>query len=216
MSSGAIRYRFYSRWGLSAGDVGKVIIFCGATVGLGLLMLGGSALLLRPDLAEEITHFGRPVVLAVGAICVGLAALYVGLAAWVRKPIGWGKWSFCLPSLPLAIGQVIIGPVNFAFVAACLHQTLAAVSDVAYLGVAAVYVIANVTALISHVPGGLGVIESVVVFLLPQAQIVGAVLVFRFVYFLVPLSIGGLLFAASELLRRGRSRSHAAADGTGA
>src|SRR5690606_31345638 len=41
LSSGAIRYRFYARWGLGAGDVAKVILFCGITVGLGLAVLGG-------------------------------------------------------------------------------------------------------------------------------------------------------------------------------
>jgi glycosyltransferase 2 family protein len=209
MSSGTIRYRFYSALGLSAGEVAKVIIFCGVTVGLGLMILGGAALLLRPDLAQEITRLGRPILLGLGAGCLALGALYVALAAWVKKPIKLWKWSFNLPSLGLAIGQVIIGPLNFALVAGCLHQALAAVNEVAYAGVAAVYVIANVTALISHVPGGLGVIESVVTFLLPQAEVLGAVLVFRFVYFLVPLCLGGLLFAASELMRRRGGREAA-------
>ena len=59
LSSGAIRYRFYSRWGLSTGDVAKVILFCGATVALGLGTLGGVALLLRSDLAADITGLGR-------------------------------------------------------------------------------------------------------------------------------------------------------------
>src|SRR4051812_30711531 len=47
LSSGAVRYRFYNRWGLKTGEVAKVIVFCGITVGLGLLALGGAALLLR-------------------------------------------------------------------------------------------------------------------------------------------------------------------------
>ena len=69
--------------------------------------------------------------------------------------------------------------------------------------------IANVTSLISHVPGGLGVIESVVMFLLPGAELIGALIVFRFVYFLVPLAIGGILFALTELAFRRRAVSEA-------
>jgi uncharacterized membrane protein YbhN (UPF0104 family) len=79
---------------------------------------------------------------------------------------------------------------------------------VAYPGVASVYVIANATALVSHVPGGLGVIESVVMYLLPQKDLIGPLLVFRFVYFLAPLGLGGILFAVAELLYRRRSRSY--------
>ena len=76
-----------------------------------------------------------------------------------------------------------------------------------------VYVIANATALVSHVPGGLGVIESVVMHLLPQRDLIGALLVFRFVYFLAPLGFGSLLFLVTELIERRRQKSRAATDG---
>lgn len=68
--------------------------------------------------------------------------------------------------------------------------------------------IANVAGFVSHVPGGLGVIESVVLFLLPDGDAIGALIVFRVVYFLVPLAIGSIVFAASEALL-GRSAEHA-------
>jgi len=200
LSSGAVRYRFYSRWGLTAGEVAKVVVFCGITVGLGLLTLGGAALLLRTSLAVEITGLRQPLVIALGIGCLAIPLIYLVLAALVRRPLRIRRWSLKVPSLRLAIGQVLVGSINFAFVAACLHQALAAIADVAYLGVASVYVIANATALVSHVPGGLGVIESVVMYLLPQADLIGPLLVFRFVYFLVPLALGGLLFATTELI----------------
>jgi glycosyltransferase 2 family protein len=71
---------------------------------------------------------------------------------------------------------------------------------VSYLEVAAVYVLANVTSLISHVPGGLGVIEAVVLYLLPGANVIGALIAFRAVYFLLPLTIGAPLFGITELM----------------
>jgi uncharacterized membrane protein YbhN (UPF0104 family) len=58
--------------------------------------------------------------------------------------------------------------------------------------------------MISHVPGGLGVIESVVMFLLPAGNAIGALLVFRFIYFLVPLALGSILFAVAEIVFRWR------------
>jgi glycosyltransferase 2 family protein len=208
LSSGAVRYRFYNRWGLKTGEVAKVIVFCGITVGLGLLVLGGAALLLRSGLAVEITGLTQPVVIALGIGCLGLPASYLVLSAFVRQPLRIRRWTLEMPPLRLAIGQVLIGAINFAFVAACLHQALAAVAEVAYLGVASVYVIANATALVSHVPGGLGVIESVVMYLLPQKDLIGPLLVFRFVYFLVPLGLGSILLAVTELFYRRRSNSY--------
>lgn len=205
LSSGAVRYRFYSRWGLKAGEVAKVIVFCGTTVGLGLLVLGGAALLLRSELAVKITGLTWPIVIALGIGCLALPAAYLILAATMRRPLRIRRWTLEIPPLKLAAGQILVGSVNFAFVAACLHQALAAVADVAYLGVASVYVIANATALVSHVPGGLGVIESVVMYLLPGQDLIGPLLVFRFVYFLMPLAFGAILFAVTELVYRRRS-----------
>jgi uncharacterized membrane protein YbhN (UPF0104 family) len=204
LSSGAIRYRLYSQWGLSAQEVAKVVLFCALTVGLGLMILGGMALLLQPGLAQEVTQLERPVILALGTTCMVLTAAYLGIAAFVRRPLAFRHWSLQAPSLKLALAQVVIGPLNFAFVAACLYEGLAAVADVTYLGVAAVYVTANVATLLSHVPGGLGVIENVVLYLLPGQQVIGALILFRVVYFLVPLCIGGPLFALMEVLLRSR------------
>jgi uncharacterized membrane protein YbhN (UPF0104 family) len=206
LSSGAIRYRFYSRWGVGAGDVAKIIIFCGMTVGLGLIILGGCALLLRADLAATITGLPQAAVIGIGIACFAAAALYVALSAYLRKPLRIRNWSIEMPPLRLALAQIVIGPVNFAFVAACLHQALAGLGEVSYFAVAAVYVIANVTSLLSHVPGGLGVIETVVIYLLPGANAIGALVAFRAIYFLLPLSIGAPLFGLSELILRNRNR----------
>jgi uncharacterized membrane protein YbhN (UPF0104 family) len=216
LSSGAIRYRLYSQWGLSTQEVAKLILFCAITVGLGLMILGGVALLLRPDLAEEVTRLDRGTILALGVTCLLLAIAYLALAAFVRRPLRFRQSSLEMPSLKLALGQAIIGPVNFAFVAACLYEALAAAADVTYLGVATVYVIANVATLVSHVPGGLGVIESVVLFLLPGQQLIGALVMFRLAYFLAPLCIGSFLFALTELLlRAGKRGRKASADQPG-
>jgi glycosyltransferase 2 family protein len=59
-SSGALRYRFYSGFGLSALDVGKIIVFCGLTVTLGLVTLAGIALLLGPELGSAASSSTRP------------------------------------------------------------------------------------------------------------------------------------------------------------
>lgn len=202
LSSGAIRYRFYSRWGLDAGDVAKVILFCGVTVGLGLATLGGLGLLLYPAEAQGLVGLGRPALFGMALTCLAAPAAYLVLAGLVRKRLRFRRWTLELPALPLAAGQVLVGALNFACVAACLHQLISAFSEVPYLEVAAVYVIGNVTALISHVPGGLGVLEATVLYLLPDTAAIGALIAFRIVYFFVPLGLGLPVFLASEWLLR--------------
>jgi uncharacterized membrane protein YbhN (UPF0104 family) len=82
---------------------------------------------------------------------------------------------------------------------------ISAVAEVWYFETVSVYALATVATIVSHVPGGLGVIESVVLYLLPGDNLIGPVLVFRFVFFLLPLCLGGLLFALVEM-RLGVSR----------
>jgi len=214
LSSGAIRYRFYSRRGVSAQDVAKIIVFCGATVALGLATLAGVAILLRQDLAREVTGLAPLAVLALGIACLAVPIAYLALAATIRRSLHIRRWSFKLPRLPLAAAQIAIGAINFAFVAACLHQVVAAANDVPYVAAATVYVIASAGALIAHAPGGLGVIETVVRSLLPEGGTIGALIAFRAAYYLVPLCIGGPLFAITELLLRRSAAQEGAADAT--
>jgi uncharacterized membrane protein YbhN (UPF0104 family) len=204
LSSGAIRYRFYSQQGLSVADVAKVILYCGITVGIGLAGLGALALMLRAEAAAEILNVSPVAATAIGAAIALLLAGYLAAAALIRKKIRIRTASFELPRLPLAIAQFVIGPVNFACVAACLYSVMEAVADVTYPAVVTVYVLGNVASLISHVPGGLGVLESVVLYLAPGANVAVALVAFRCIYFLLPLSIGATLFAFTEFRLRTR------------
>ena len=202
LGSGSIRYRLYSRHGLSAVEIAKIIVFCGATVVIGLMSLAGVALLARVEHASRMLDLPVALVVALGVVCLALPALYLARAAPRPPPLRWRGLSLAMPSPALALAQVILGPLDFACVAACLHQLLSALGHVDYLSVATAYIVANVATLIVHAPGGLGVIESVVLFLLPDAEFIGALLAFRFVYYLVPLAFGLVLFAASELTNR--------------
>jgi uncharacterized membrane protein YbhN (UPF0104 family) len=206
ISSGAIRYRFYSRWGLRVGEVAKLVLFCGMTVALGLMVLGGVALLLRPDLGERVAGLEGALAMGLGALCLALAAVYLALSFFVRKSFTFRGWTIEMPPWRLALGQIVVGAVNFSLVAACLHQALASQAEVGYLAVASVYVIANTATMITHVPGGLGVIESVVSVLLPGGQLIGGLLVFRAIYFFAPLALAAVSFGISELVIRSRKR----------
>lgn len=200
LSSGAIRYRFYSRWGLSGEDVAHVILFSGATVALGLSTLAAAGLLLYPDDAEKLLGLSVGMVRGLAIICGLVPLLYMAAACFVHGNLRVWRWSFRLPRARLALGQIAVGTANFACVAACLHQLLTGLAPVPYFKVAAIYAIANATAIVSHVPGGLGVLEGTTVFLLPGATSIAALIAFRIIYFLVPLSIGLPMFLASEYL----------------
>src|SRR5579871_5370172 len=48
LSGATARYRFYSRWGVSPADIGRVVVFYSTTFWIGLLVLGGWSLAIHP------------------------------------------------------------------------------------------------------------------------------------------------------------------------
>jgi glycosyltransferase 2 family protein len=204
LSSGAIRYRFYTGWGLSPGDVARIIVFCGVTVAVGLATAGGLVSVIRPGLVAETFRIAPAAVAATGVILLLVVAIYLGLAAFVHHPIRIRKFELPVPRLRLALGQVAVGTTDLFLVAAVLHQLVSASADIGYFPVAAAYVAANALGILSHVPGGLGVIEAVLLSLVPGANVLGALVAFRAIYFLIPFLIGGAALGISEFLRRRR------------
>ena len=199
LSSGALRYRLYSGFGFSALEVGEIILFCAVTVGLGLMSLGGLVLLLRPDLGLGMIGLTSAAVRGVGVLCLALAGAYVLLAWRRRRPLSIRGHDFSVPDARIAMAQIAVGTANFAFVAATLHQLLAGSAE--YSETVAAYVLANAVGLVSHVPGGLGVLEYVISSLVAQGNVIAALIVFRIVYFFVPLVLGSSLLAGTELFR---------------
>lgn len=197
--SGALRYRFYSGWGVPAGDIIKIILFCGLTVGLGLLTLTGLANLFQPTLAASFTGASRTTTMLTGAGCLAAPLIYLMMVALRRRPVRIGPIYATLPSLPLAAAQLVVATTNYSLVAALLYVLLPTETDASYVAVISVYVLATVAAMASQVPGGLGVLEAVVIALVPEADVIAALIVFRTLYFLVPLAIGGSIFLGREL-----------------
>jgi len=204
LSSGAVRYRYYARWGLNTEEVAKVILFCGVTVGIGLSALAGIALLVNPGDAANLLHLSSSGLFFLGLACLGIPAVYVLLAATVRAPLKLWKWQFQMPEVKLAAGQVVIGTLNFICVSACLHQMLAAQGEASFVQTATAFVLANIAILLTHVPGGLGVLEATVSHVLPGDASIGALVAFRVIYFILPLLIGLPVFAISEIVIRKR------------
>jgi uncharacterized membrane protein YbhN (UPF0104 family) len=215
LGSGALRARYYAQWGLDAEAIGKVILYCAATVTIGETALAAIVLLIAPHPAASWVHIEDSLVRLVGIACAIAIAAYLAASHWVRQPLRIGRWHIALPSLTLAAAQVIVGAVNFALLTATLHFLIISDHPLPFFTTAAIFLLASVAALISHVPGGLGVTEFVVLSFLPGAETWGALIVFRIVYYVAPLALGGVVLGVSELReRRTAPVHHAAANGS--
>ncbi|MDF1609380.1 UPF0104 family protein [Hoeflea sp. YIM 152468] len=198
LSSGAVRYRFYSRWGLNAVEVGQLIVFCGVTVALGIASLAGITMLIPLGTPRNLGFLDPQALRLMGALILVFPLSYVLAARFLPRRIHVWRWHVRVPGWRLALMQVIVGTINFNLVAASLYFLLKGSADVHFLEVARGYAVANVLAIISHVPGGLGVLEAGLVYALPGEVPFGVLIAFRIVYFLIPLSFGLPLLLLTE------------------
>jgi hypothetical protein len=203
LSSGAIRYRFYSRWGLGAVEVAKLVLFSGATVVLGLSSWAALILASAPQLVSSSLHISPEMCRHLAGLPGAFVVCYFGLSLAKPGPLSFRQWTLTIPPPGLAIPQALLGIINYGCVAACLKAALGV--SVPYFQVVAAFVAGNTATLLSHVPGGLGVIETAVVYLVPEGgrSLGGGLVLFRLIYYLLPLGFGLMVLLLAE--RRFRS-----------
>ena len=201
LTASSLRYRLYVSWGLSAVDVARIILFTTLTLWLGILAVGGAVLVLDP------LDMGAIPGLDLGARTLGLLLLALPLAYLLlgllrRQPLRIGPWELPMVRPRLALPQLAVGALDWIMAAVVLHTLMPA--DVLSLGqVIGVFMVAQIAGLISQVPGGLGVFESLVLVLLkgrmPAADLFGALLAYRLLYYLLPLALAALALGLYEL-----------------
>lgn len=205
LSGSAIRYRFYAAWGLSPGQIAQIIAFCNLSFWIGLLAVGGLVFALEPLKIPAMLHLPFDTVYPLGMIFLVVIATYLGLSSWSRRSLNIGGWS--IPRLPLrlSLAQIGVTSCDWALAAAILYVLLPADAGVPYLAFFSSYLLAEIAGVLSNVPGGLGVFETVLILLvsppLGSDALLGALLMYRVIYYLTPLLVGVALLAAYELYR---------------
>src|SRR5262245_65480623 len=96
LSGASVRYRFYTRWGVTAKELSQIVFSYSVTFWLGLLALGGLSLATSSlPSVQEIPASG--IVVPVGWMLIAVALLYLILTLVRREPIRFGKHEFPLP-----------------------------------------------------------------------------------------------------------------------
>ena len=215
-SGASIRYRFYTRWGVKADELSLIVLSNSISFWLGLLLLGGASLALTS--VPPATAIARPHwVAAIGGGRVGVSLAYVALVGVWRLPIRVRGFVVPPPRTRLAVAQLAVSTIDWMLAAAVLDVLLPP-SPATFVDVLGAFLGAQLLALISHVPGGIGVFEGLFVVALapfvPAAALVPPLVVYRAVYYLAPLSLAlvGLL-ADEAILRRAHAIRFAASIG---
>ncbi len=207
VSGAAVRYRLYSHWGLTPVQITKTVAFCSLTFGLGGMVLGGSLLLLEPRAVPFFgAHLPRAAMYGAGALLWAIVLGYVTFARVLRRVRLFGQM-IELPGVRMAVLQVLLATVDVAITATIFYQLLPAVPHLTWVIFLGVYVASYTAGLLTNLPGGIGVFDTAMLLglapYIDAPRIVGAIVVFRLCYYVIPLFLAGSLFAGNEILLRG-------------
>ncbi|MDA0657853.1 MAG: bifunctional lysylphosphatidylglycerol flippase/synthetase MprF [Planctomycetota bacterium] len=207
-----IRYRLYSSWGLSAVDVMKLVLILGVTFWIGLFALASVLFLVHPlQIPPRLGLFltnTRPL----GAILAVPALGYLAICAGWRGVLRIGRWEFYPPPVGLSILQYIVATIDILVAAAVPYLLLPNSVQTDFPHFVCIYVLAIIAGLMSQVPGGLGVLELVIVVLLDPSEpqgVISAMLAYRVIYYLLPLALGLILLTSHELSLHGKHAARA-------
>jgi glycosyltransferase 2 family protein len=215
--SPVIRYRIYAGNGLGPIGIANICFLTGLTFWLGNMTALGFCLLYQPAAISIIDHLSPAInrLLALALLCgVGAFVLW----SWFHpRSLGKNPWLVKLPSGPLVLLQIVIGLLDLTAAALAMYMLIPAGLDIGVFQLIAVFIAATLLGFASHTPAGLGVFDATILIGLgseDREQLLAALLMFRFLYHLVPLTIALALFGGVEALRylRGRAGEGAASD----
>ncbi len=202
----AARYRIYSGFGLSAGQVARLILFGSITFWLGFLTLGGLTFILNPKAIEHGTRLPFETTWPVGIIFLSLTVAYLLITILRKKPVTINDWEFNIPSYKLSLCQIGLSSIDWAAAASVLYVLLANSMQLSFPEFLEFFLLAQFIGLISSVPGGLGVFEGVILVLLshaaPSSSLIGSLLLYRMIYYLMPLGLAAIILGIQELASR--------------
>ncbi|WP_439542897.1 bifunctional lysylphosphatidylglycerol flippase/synthetase MprF [Hyphomicrobium sp.] len=203
LTGGAVRMRLYGSTGLKPDQILATSVLVTMAVWLGIAVVSGVALIAAPDVAVTVLSIPPDVARAVGAALLGLV-IWAGWYSAEKSPrlpgLDLRGPSASVTSLAILVGAVDIVASGFALWA--LLPADVALSFPAFL---VIFVAAISLGVISHVPGGLGVFEGVILLAVPATShgaLLASLLLFRCIYYLLPMLIAAGTLAVIELGER--------------
>jgi phosphatidylglycerol lysyltransferase len=206
IAGASVRYRLYSAWGLSATEITQVVLFCTSSLWLGFCTLSGAVFVAEPMALPHSLLWPVRTVRPLGLLLLALAALYFGATLVGRRVLTLKGWRLTLPSFRLAGAQVIIASADWLMAGCVLYVLLPQNTPLGFGHFLEIFLLAQLAGLVSQVPGGLGIFETGFILLLPATiaapQVLGALLVYRGIYYLLPLMAAVVALGVEELLRQ--------------
>ncbi|MDJ0598453.1 MAG: hypothetical protein QNJ37_06400 [Crocosphaera sp.] len=202
-SGTAIRYRFYYGWGVSNRKIAHLILFTHLTFWLGLFAVGGFVFIIDPLTLPTVLKLPFDSVHPLGLIFLSFVLIYFAIGYYWKRPLQIGSESIRFPSPRISLQLIAVSCLDWGLACSVLYLLLPLGTGWSYPGFFGIYILALTAGLISTVPGGLGVFETVILVLRPPSlsasDILGALIAYRIIYYFIPLIVALTLFILYEL-----------------
>lgn len=205
LTGGSLRYRLYSAYGLTVLQIGKIITFCSITFWLGICFVGGSLLSFYPiDLPGSLSFY-EILLKALGVCLLLVLAVYLFLCLQ-HKTFRVKGDEVQFPDIRTALVQILISSLDSVFAGSALYFLLFSNGEVSFPYLIAMFLVAQIIAYMTTIPGGLGGFEAIMLFalapLLALENIIVGLVMFRIVYYLTPFLVGLVILSYSEFNAR--------------
>lgn len=216
LGGAGLRLRRYLLLGLTPFDVGKLVAFSAITFWMGFAFLGGSLFLLSPPPPPK-GWLTPEILTTIGFGLLGLVGVYLVQSRDRWRNLKFRGRTFVLPDFPTRLAQIAISSCDWLLASATLYFVLPNDLQIAFPVFAASFLCAQMLGLASNVPGGVGVFESILVYMLSipetgEKGFLASLILYRAIYFITPLIVATILTGIIEvrhhlLAARGRVRA---------
>jgi len=208
LTGGAVRMRLYRPWKVSTDQVLAVVLLCALSFWAGLAAIAGICLTLDPELVATLVGLGPAACRALGIAILAALALWLVIAMRKRTVIAIRDWQLPLPGAGTTLAAIFVGMADVAAAAVALWVLLPHDVAVTLPGFLVVFSLAIVVGVLSHVPGGFGVFDAIILLGIakgaPSPALVSSLLLFRLIYYFVPVTIAAMMLVAYEVRARSR------------
>jgi hypothetical protein len=209
VTAGAVRHWIYSPRGVRTSEVAKITVIVGLTFWLGMGLVLGAMLIYAAAPLSAAARAAPLVLQGAGAAILMIGLIYL---VWVRggeRSIAVRGWRLELPGTGMSLVQILIGAADVCAAGAVLYVLLPTGHGVPFEAFLAVYVFAAVVGTASHLPGGVGAFEATMLLGLsqiPAEPLLGALVLFRLIYYIGPFILALMLLGLYEVTRRLKER----------
>jgi phosphatidylglycerol lysyltransferase len=205
LTGSSLRYRMYSRCGLTVHQIWEIIIFCVSTFWIGFCFVAGLLFTFYPvKNSNYMPEIPIPLNI-VGILLLMFLATYF-FFSFLKRDLKIKQYKIRIPEPKIAFLQLALASVDYLLSGSIIYFLLPPNPQLTLLHVLIFFALAQLIGLISTVPGGLGVFETLMLFMLEPyidtIDIIRPLVLFRAIYYFGPFLLGFLALIFFEFQER--------------